>query len=226
MNCPECGLDTGARCRPEYADARPRRKPARLPASRHSAVLTRLGLAAVAVVLVLAIVACGGGDADVGQSASPTAQPVAVDTSGTYAELVARANDLYDQGIMAFNANDPGTGVRFFQAAAEVYAAAWEKRSGDPNVGTDLAIALFYSGRHDEALRQVDAVLRENPRFQPGHLNKAVFLQNESGEAKDAGDDARAKRLLDEARETLEKAVSIDPASEVGRRAAELLRQL
>jgi tetratricopeptide (TPR) repeat protein len=183
-----------------------------------------LGFAAIAVVAVAGVVIAGGGS-DNGLAA-PVAGPVAADTSGSYTELVDRANGLYDQGITAFGKNDDAGGVEYFGAAAEVYRAAWKKQPGDPNVGTDRAVALFYSRHHDEALQQIDVVLKKNPDFQTGHLNRGIFLQTEASEAKDGGDAEKGADFLAQAKTALEKAVSLDPTSEVGKHAAEQLKSL
>jgi hypothetical protein len=112
--------------------------------------------------VVVAIVIVAGGQSSDG-SGSSTSGPVVADTSGAYSELVARANGLYDQGITAFGKNDATSGTEYFKAAAEVYRAAWKKQSGDPSVGTDLAVSLFYAQHHDEAIRQIEVVLKKNP---------------------------------------------------------------
>ena len=56
------------------------------------------------------------------------------------------------------------TGVQYFAAAAKVYRAAWKQQATDPNVGTDYATSLFYSGDTDGALKQVDV----GPGQEPG----------------------------------------------------------
>ena len=71
-------------------------------------------------------------------------------------------------------------GGAYFAAAAKVYAAAWKKQATDPSVGTDYAVALFYSGDIPGALKQIDAVLKANPDFQKGWLNKGIFLSHEA----------------------------------------------
>ena len=180
-----------------------------------------LGLAAAAVAVVALVIIAGGGSGS--GPAVPAAGPVAADTSGSYAELVGRANDLYDQGIGAFDSDDDAGGVEYFSAASEVYRAAWKKQPGDPSVGTDLAVALFYSRHHDEALEQIAVVLKKNPTFQSGHLNKGIFLQTEASEAADDGD---AADFLAQAKTALQKAVSLDPTSDAGKHAAEQLKSL
>jgi tetratricopeptide (TPR) repeat protein len=242
--CPECGTDLTAasqalrgRAKKSTAAApvraqRPRtarRAADRLgepaPARRSRSVLwIWLGFAAIAVVVVAVVVIAGSGSGN--GPAAPAAGPVAADTSGSYTELVGRGNDLYDQGITAFGTNDDAGGVEYFKAAAAVYRAAWKKQPGDPSVGTDLAVALFYSQHHDEALKQIAVVLKKDPTFQPGHLNKGIFLQTEASEAKDSGDPAKGADFLAQAKIALEKAVSLDPTSEAGKHAAEQLKSL
>ena len=242
--CPECGTDLKAasqalrgrakkstaaapvrKQRPRTARRAAERRGEPAPAQRSRSVLwIWLGFAAIAAVVVAVVVIAGSNSAN-GPAAS-AAEPVAADTSGSYAELVGRANGLYDQGIDAFNKNDSAGGAEYFKAAAEVYRAAWKKQPGDPSVGTDLAVALFYSQHHDEALNQIDIVLKKNPAFQSGHLNKGIFLQNEASEAKDDGDAEKGAEFLAQAKSAFEKAVSLDPTSEAGKHAADQLKSL
>ena len=139
---------------------------------------------------------------------------VTADTSGSYTELVTRANGLYDEGSAAFQKNDAAGGEAYFAAAAKVYAAAWKKQPGDPNVGTDFATSLFYSGQTDKALTQVDEVLKASPDFQTAHLNRGIFLKTAAQDATDAGDSKTAEQLLADAKASFEKAVSIDAGSD------------
>ena len=183
-----------------------------------------------AVVVVLVIVGLGGGGSGGGSGAAPSGgssvPAVAADTTGSYSELVTRANGLYDQGSAAFQNNDAAGGRTYFAAAAKVYAAAWKKQSDDPNVGTDFATALFYSGQTDKAIAQVDRVLEADPEFQTAHLNRGIFLKTAAQDATDAGDSAQAEKLLADAKASFEKAVSIDAGSDPGQRAAQELEQL
>jgi tetratricopeptide (TPR) repeat protein len=180
-----------------------------------------LGFAVIAVVVVAIVFAAGGGSS--GDPAATAAEPVAADTSGSYSELVDRANGLYDQGIEAFNRDDSAGGEAYFKAASQVYRAAWKKQPGDPNVGTDLAVSLFYMRHHDEGLKQIEVVIKQSPGFQAAHLNKGIFLQTEAREAEDK---AKAADYLAEAKLAFQKAVSIDPASDAGKHAAEALQSL
>ena len=189
------------------------------------------GFAAAAVVIIILVVALtnssgGGGTTTPTTGAITPVASVAADTSGSYQELVARANDLYDQGGAAFSANDAVSGQKYFAAAAKVYAAAWKKQATDPNVGTDYATALFYSGDTQNALTQVDVVLEANPDFQTANLNKGIFLQTAAQDAKDAGDKAKADELLAAAKASFEKTISLGADTDQGKNAATQLQQL
>ena len=184
------------------------------------------GIAVVVVAIVIMVSGITGGDgaaSDPGTQTSGPAAPVSADTSGSYRELVTRANGLYDQGAAEMPQGIPNAqGAQYFGAAAKVYEAAWAKQSGDPNVGTDWAIALFYSGDVNGALKQVNTVLAADPRFQPGLFNKGIFLSHLSRLTQDK---AQAQKYTDQARATLTEAVAVDPSSEVGKQAAAALQK-
>ena len=92
-------------------------------------------------------------------------------------------------------------------------------RPTEPTVGTDYAVALFYSGDIPGALAQIDAVLKANPDFQKAWLNKGIFLSHEGRIAEQSGDKKAAQKLLAEAKTALTKAVAIDPKSDAGKQA-------
>ena len=151
---------------------------------------------------------------------------MAADTSGSYTDLVKRGNGLYDQGDKAFKAQQFEQGGAYFAAAAKVYAAAWKQQATDPGVGTDYAVALFYSGDIPGALKQIDAVLAASPDFQKGYLNKGIFLSHEARLTEQNGDKKQAAKLYAEAKAALTKAVAIDPKSDAGQQADASLSQL
>jgi hypothetical protein len=188
------------------------------------------GALAVIVIVVVVMVSGGfgggsGGD-DAASASSGSVQAVSADTSGTYGDLVARANDLYDKGNAEFQNQNYEQGSAYFTAAAKIYAAAWEKQAGDPAVGTDYAVALFYSGDIPAALKQIGIVLDANPDFQKGWLNKGIFVSHEGQLAKQDGDDKQAQKYFDEARRALTKAVALDAKSEAGKQADSFLQSL
>jgi hypothetical protein len=241
--CPECGANlagvkdalsgktSGARAAKGGAGATPKATAsAGGPRRLSPAVIWGVfGAVAVIVIVIVVIVSGGfGGSGDSGATAqSPGAvQAVEADTSGSYEELVARGNELYDKGDTQFQNQNFEQGGAYFAAAAEVYAAAWKKKATDPGVGTDYAVALFYSGDIVAALDQIDAVLKDNPDFQKGWLNKGVFLSHEARLAEQNGDKKEAAKLYDEAKAAFTEAIAIDPKSEAGKQADATLQQL
>jgi hypothetical protein len=187
------------------------------------------GALAVVVIVIVVMVSGGFGGGSSSADASPSAAPVeavAADTSGSYSELVARANDLYDQGDAAFQNQNFEQGGAYFAAAAKVYAAAWKKQATEPSVGTDYAVTLFYSGDIEGALKQIDTVLKASPDWQKGWLNKGVFLSHEARIAEQQGDTKTADTYNAQAKQALTKAVAIDPTSDAGKQADEALQQL
>lgn len=250
--CPECGADAGkAKFCPECGNQMPKpkrangqgaaaasrsqrprsqrraavrqgREPAAPARSKTPVALIWGGFAVVAAIVVAIVMLSTGGSGTSG-STTGSAAPVAADTSGSYSQLVDRANGLYDQGIEAFNKNDSAGGEAYFKAASEVYRAAWNKQPGDPNVGTDFAVSLFYMRHHDEGIKQIDAVIKKNPDFQAAHLNKGIFMQTEASEAQDK---TKAADFLAEAKLAFQKAVSLDSSTEAGKKAAEILQDL
>ena len=190
------------------------------------------GFGALAIVVIVIVVMVSGGfgggstDETTANASGAPAQAVTADTSGSYEELVSRANDLYDQGDAAFQEQDFEQGGAYFAAAAEVYAAALKKQPGEPSVGTDYAVALFYSGDIPGALAQIELVLKDNPDFQKAWLNKGIFLTHEGRIAEQQGDKKEADKLYAQAKTALTKAVAIDSKSDAGKQADQSLQQL
>jgi tetratricopeptide (TPR) repeat protein len=187
---------------------------------------------ALAVVVIVAVVMIsggfGGGSSETGTASATggeAVEAVSADTSGSYEELVQRANELYDRGDAAFQEQGLEQGAAYFAAAAKVYAAAWAKQATDPGVGTDFSVALFYSGDMEAALERIDEVLEANPDYQKGWLNKGIFLSHEARLAGQA-DAQQADKLFKQAKSALTKAVAIDPKSDAGKQADQSLQAL
>lgn len=188
------------------------------------------GFGAVAVVVIVVVLMASNvfGDKNAsngaGTQSSGPVTAVTADTSGNYRELVTRANGLYDQGAAQMPSGIPNEqGAQYFGAAAKVYKAAWAKQPGDPNVGTDWAISLFYSGDVNGAVKRVNVVLAADPRFQPGLFNKGIFLSHMSRLTQDQ---AQAQKFVDQARAALTAAVAADPSSDVGKQADAAIKGL
>jgi len=249
MYCPDCGTEAGGaescpECGADLRDARAakaggeagadlsagpqaRTEPARGPSVRLLWFL--VAVAAVAMVGFVLFRQVGTtpetmSGATFGDGAAAT---VEADTTGTYEELVERANGLYDQGSALFQGNDIDQGVAYFAAAAEVYAAAWNKQPGDPSVGTDWATSLFYSGDIAGAVKRITAVLEIEPGFQIGWFNKGNYLSHEALLLDQMGGSAeKVDALFIGARRAYGKAVALDPESDIGKEAASRLQGL
>ena len=181
----------------------------------------------VIVAVVMLSSGFGGGKPGSGApSGNASAQPVQGVTTGSYRELVQKGNELYDKGDAAFQSQDFEQGSAYFQAAAMTYAAAWKKQQTDPAVGTDLATALFYSGNIDAALKQVDLVITKFPDFQAAHFNLGNYLAHKARIAEQEGDKKTAQTDNEAAAVAYAKAVSIDPASDIGKQADARLAEL
>ena len=242
--CPECGANlSGVKDalsgQPAAAKADKQgggaaaQTPAAATGSKHlSPAVIWGGFGALAIIVIVIVVMVSGGfgggstDETTANASGAPAQAVSADTSGSYEELVSRANDLYDQGDAAFQEQDFEQGGAYFAAAAEVYAAALKKQPGEPSVGTDYAVALFYSGDIPGALTQIEAVLKDNPDFQKAWLNKGIFLTHEGRIAEQQGDKKEADKLYAQAKTALTKAVAIDSKSDAGKQADQSLQQL
>jgi hypothetical protein len=189
------------------------------------------GFGAVAVIVIVVVVMLsggfGGGDSSSGKpSGSASVQPVQGVTTGTFSELVKKANEFYDKGDAAFQAQSFDQGSAYFQAAAMTYAAAWKKQQTDPGVGTDFATSMFYSGNIDAALKQVGVVIKKFPDFQPAYFNLGNYLAHKARIAEQSGDTKTAQLDNVAAAKAYTKAVSLDPASPTGKEAAVRLKAL
>ena len=87
-------------------------------------------------------------------------------------------------------------------------------------MGTDWATSQFYAGDITQALALVNMVLAQSPRFQPALFNKGNFLAHQALLAKQDGNASSAATLTAQAKATYQQAVSVDPASDVGKQAA------
>lgn len=71
-----------------------------------------------------------------------------------------------------------------YDKASGYYQRSLALRPGDPNVETDLAVCLHYSGQDDKALETLDKVLSYSPNFSQALFNKGVILINAKNDIK------------------------------------------
>ena len=189
------------------------------------------GFGAVGVIVIIVVVILSGGfvgsksNSDT-PSGNASVQPVQGVTTGSYRELVQKGNEFYDKGNAAFQSQNMNQVSAYFQAAAMTYAAAWKKQQTDPAVGTDFATSLFYGGSIDAALKQVDLVIKKFPDYQAAYFNLGNYLAHKARIADQQGDKKTAQTDNVAAAKAYTKAVSIDPASQVGKDADAQLKAL
>ena len=189
------------------------------------------GFGAVGVIVIIVVVILSGGfvgskSSSGTPSGNASVQPVQGVTTGSYRELVQKGNEFYDKGNAAFRSQNMNQVSAYFQAAAMTYAAAWKKQQTDPAVGTDFATSLFYGGSIDAALKQVDLVIKKFPDYQAAYFNLGNYLAHKARIADQQGDKKTAQTDNVAAAKAYTKAVSIDPASQVGKDADAQLKAL
>jgi tetratricopeptide (TPR) repeat protein len=208
----------------EQQPAAPSQQPRRVSPALAWSVLGAVVVVAIVVVVLFAR-GSGSGSVTPAPSAARSQRPVAADTSGSYPDLVQRANGLYDKGAAKFGAKDYEQGAAYFLAASKVYAAAWKQQATDPSVGTDFATSLFYSGDIDGAVQQVQKVLSKFPDFQTAWFNKGNYLSERARQVEQT-DSKAADADYAEARIAYQKAIDLDPTSSSGQQAKERLSAL
>ncbi|MEK9136215.1 MAG: tetratricopeptide repeat protein, partial [Bacteroidota bacterium] len=127
------------------------------------------------------------------------------------AALLRLANALHDNGI-----HDP----RFLQRAADTYAKYLELKPKDPNARVDMGICYFEMARVDSsnaaslfsrAIQEMQTAFTSNPTHQPAAFNLGIVNLN-------AGH-------LEESNKWFKKAAEINPNSDLGKKATQLLEQ-
>jgi tetratricopeptide (TPR) repeat protein len=82
------------------------------------------------------------------------------------------------RGESAFDRED-------YESAVEVFSDLLSQEPGFADIRNKAGISLAMLGRSGEALEQLDAALRINPRYAEAHLNRAIVL-NEMGRLEEA----------------------------------------
>jgi tetratricopeptide (TPR) repeat protein len=171
-----------------------------------------IGVAVVPLVVVTAMLVLAN------HKTAPGNAPPVADTSGSYQELVQRANSHFDHGKPYIDQGNFDAAAPYFVAAAQEYGAAWSQLSTDPAVGTDFATSLFYAGDVQGAISMVDKVLKLKPQggvLQKALLNKGNFLAMAGRVAMQSGQSAKGRQLLAQAKASYQASIKVDPASDV-----------
>lgn len=101
--------------------------------------------------------------------------------------------------------------ARFYPRAIETYKQFLALQPANADARVDMAICYFETGDSEQAVREIESVLKKEPKHQMAAFNLGV-IQLSSGN-------------LPEAKKWLKKAADLDPSSPAGQRAQELLQQ-
>jgi hypothetical protein len=181
-----------------------------------------VGAVVVPLILITLVSLIGNNNNKSKPGATASLAPVA-NTSGTYPELVQRANDLYDAARAAYLSGDINTELQYGAAAAKVYAAAWKKQPGDPGVGTDWARALFYAGDFKGAIIQIEKIIAANPTYQKAWLNAGDLY---AADAQMTQDKVVIKADLAKAKRAYAQTIALNAINAVGLQAKASLKTL
>lgn len=234
--CPECGtqLDqvraavksprtTGARARKApraaTADAAPVavQAPAQQAQGGMKPLYLWLGVLGVAIVAAILVVVFTSDKSSSSSSVGGT-----VDLSGSYSDLVKRANTMYDTGQQYLQSGDMAKATQYYAKVAQVYQAAWQKQATDPAVGADFATSLFYAGDTQGALAIVNQALKLKPTddvLQKALMNKGNFLAMAGRVAISKGNDATGQKLLAQAKASYEASIKVAPGTATAKQA-------
>ncbi|HMK91908.1 MAG TPA: zinc ribbon domain-containing protein [Thermoleophilia bacterium] len=182
----------------------------------------------VAVVAIVAAVAMYMLTTHKGSGSSGTSS-VAADTSGSYQQLVQRANAHYDQGSPYIQQGDFSAAQPYFVAAAKEYGAAWAQQANDPQVAGDYATSLFYVGDPNGALSMANKALKLRPTgqlLQTILFNKGNYLAMIGRQEVQSGKAKAGQAHLAQAGAAYRKAVAADPGSQTGKDAQSALAGL
>lgn len=106
----------------------------------------------------------------------------------SYTALVNQGNAYFDwaQAVQSNEQLGPlGADRPIWLAATGYYGRALDVKAGDPQVGTDMAVAYFYGGQTNQAVSTIEGVLKTSPDFTIGYFNAGIFYR-------EAGIDAKA----------------------------------
>lgn len=171
---------------------------------KQTKLITKIGIGLVALMLVVAFIpwnsfGFGGGAQDPTGTDGGQLETIASKYTSTiafndealasdptsYTVLVSQGNTYFDWALEVQQASQTGADRPMWLSAAVYYGRAVSVQPGDPNVATDYAVSLFYSGDVQSAIGVIEPVLMENPEFAVAFYNAGIFY-NAAGRSADA----------------------------------------
>ncbi len=87
-------------------------------------------------------------------------------------------NAYFDWGsYLAFEKRDTKRSAEKFFRAIQYYQNYLKFNPKDPDVRTDLAACFFYLNLNESALKELERVIKENPKHEPARFNYALTLE-------------------------------------------------
>lgn len=130
-----------------------------------------------------------------------------------YALLKSLGDQYFDWALKVQQAvPNGGVDTNIWFRAADYYKRALAVKPGDPAIGTDMAIATFYSGDTAGAIAAVEPVMKKSPKFAQAFYNAGIFYRA-------AGDNAKALAAL-------ERSVQLDPKAPSAQQAQQQITEL
>jgi len=151
-----------------------------------------------------------------GTSSSANGAPVASNTIGAYADLVARADNHFQQGMNLISGGNMGSAAPYFVAAGQEYGAAWAQQSTDPAVAGNYATSVFYAGDPQGALILANKALKLHPTgqlLQTILFNKGNYLAMIGRQQVTSGKAVEGRKSLAAAKVSYLAAIGIDSKS-------------
>jgi tetratricopeptide (TPR) repeat protein len=168
------------------------------------------------IVLIFIIALIASGVFDSGIQRSVTQMNNQSENSGVNMANMQEINDLENK--VASNPEDMESTLHlahllqdsgFFEKAITNYRKFLEKNQENADVRVDMAICYYNINDYNTAIAEMEAALKYQPKHQIAHLNLGIV-------------NLTAKNLA-ASKEWFQKTVDIDPNSEAGKRAQELL---
>ena len=122
------------------------------------------------------------------------------------AKVKADSSDIETLLQLAHLRNDSG----FYEQAINDYKKYLDKVPGNADVRVDMGVCYYNLKKYDDAIREMTTALKYKPDHQIAHLNLGIVNL--------------AAGNIKESKEWLKKAVDLNPNSEIGKRAQELLQ--
>jgi len=101
--------------------------------------------------------------------------------------------------------------AKFLPRAIETYKKYLRMKPDDPDARVDMGICYYENGDSPSAIREMQTALTHNPKHQMALFNLGIVTLNQGN--------------LAESNEWFRKAVGVDPNSQVGQRAQQILTQ-